>query len=129
MGIQKFGRRPMLKQPDMNYMDAPSTGTKLTFPGVYNLSSTAALKTWILQAPRKNQLGQTMIINCLRATTTLLARVNTSACSFYSSVGSTSVTRDAVRFNRADMSLTIMALTTAKVKAIASHASPNITTS
>ena len=115
MGIQKFGRRPMLKQPDMNFLDSPTTGVKLTFPGVYNLSSTAALKTWTLKAPGKTQLGQTMVINCLRATTSLLCRVNTSACSFYSSVGSTSIT--------------IMAMTTAKIKAIASHASPNITTS
>ena len=130
MGRNYLGKRPTYSGQPSYSVQSPTTGTKLDFTGdVYHLSSTSALKTWILQAPRANQIGQTIEIACVKATTSLLCRVLTSGCSFYSTVSSTATTKDAVRFNRADQNLTIRAISTSKVRIVASYLTPTITTS
>lgn len=129
MGFRYVGRGPMAKGMDKNPITAASTGTKFRAPGVYTIFSTATLKTYTLLPPGKNDIGSVVEIHCIKATTSLLARVCTTGASFYSTVSSTSVTKDTARFNRADQVLTARAMSTAKWHIISNLNSVNITTS
>lgn len=129
MGFNFQGKRPMQKGMDKNYITAASTGTKFRAPGVYTIFSTATLKTYTLLAPRVQDVGSVVEIHCIKATTSLLARVCTTGASFYSTVSSTSVTKDTARFNRADQVLIARAMSTAKWHVISNLNSVNITTS
>lgn len=127
MGRTYLGKRPVQMGQPASYTSTPSTGTKLTPAGdIYYLSSTAAAKTWILQAPGKIGIGKKLEIHCVKATTSLLCRVQTSACSFFSSVSSTATTTDVLRFNNARQSAVLLGYSSAKWRLSASHGSPTL---
>ncbi len=129
MGYNYEGRRPSQQGMERNYITAASTGTKFRAPGVYTIFSTASLKTYTLLAPRVNEVGAVVEIHCIKATTNLLARVCTTGASMYSTVSSTSVTKDTARFNRADQCLVLRAMSTAKWHIITNTNAVTITTS
>lgn len=134
MGFQKFGKRPPIMTPPRNYITAATTGTPMTAPGVYTVYSTASstgtgVKNYTLAAPRLNQIGELVEINCIQATTNKAPRVTLTAASLYSTVGSTSITKDTIRFGRADQSATLRAMSTTKWKLVVAVNSPTITTS
>ena len=129
MGNNYLGKRPVQKGMDKNYVTTASTGTKFRAPGVYTITSTATLKTYTLLPPRLQEVGGVVEIHCLKATTNLIARVCTTGASFYSTVSSTSVTKDTARFNRADQVLVARAMSTSKWHIISNLNTVNITTS
>lgn len=129
MGLNFLGRRGIFSGMPSNPITTPSTGTTLQAGGVYLLSSTVALKNWNLRAPQKNEVGMTVELHAVKCTTSLVTKVTLSNASLYSTVSSTSVTKDTIRMGRADMSATLRAISTAKWKAITLVNSPTITTS
>lgn len=134
MGFNKQGKRPVLMTLPRNYITVAATGTPMTAPGVYTIFSTAsstgaAIKNYTLAAPKASQVGQLIEINCIKATTVKAPRVTLTSASLYSTVSSTATTLDTIRFPRADQSVTLRAMSTAKWKVVFSQNSPTFTTS
>lgn len=125
MGFNYQGKRPGVGATRGTFAETPTTATTLKANGkTYYLASTAAAKTWVLSAPSK--VGMSLQIDCIKATTSLHCRVQTSACSFFTTVSSTATTKDTIRFNNAQQSITLVAYSTSKYRVSASHASPII---
>ena len=124
----------MQKGLDKNPIVTATTGTPMRAGKLYTVFSTvsstgALVKNYTLAAPRVNEIGETIVIHCLKATTSKAPRVTLTAASLYSTVGSTSITKDTIRFGRADQAVTLRAWSTTKWRLEQALNSPTITTS
>lgn len=136
MGFNYQGRRVMMKGLNKNFpVTVASTGTPMQAGGIYTIASTvsstgAGIKNYTLAAPSARQVGQDVEIHCIKATTVTAPRVSITSASLFSTVSSTAVTKDAIRFPRADQSIVLRAWSTAKWRVMSvSASSPTITTS
>lgn len=131
MGRNYLGKRPVQKGMDKNYITTnPSTTVALSpSAGVYLLQSTSALKNWNVRAPLASEVGQIVEFHAIKCTTSLLVKLTLVNASLYSTVGSTSIAKDTIRMNRADQSIALRAISTAKYKIAYANQSPTITTS
>lgn len=134
MGLNYQGRRPMFKALDKSVINTASTGTPMRAGKVYTIFSTASstgtgIKNYTLAAPLPIEVGMEVEIHCIKATTVRAPRVTLTAASLYSTVSSTAVTKDTIRFPRADQTVLLRAFSTAKWRLVDATNSPTITTS
>lgn len=134
MGFNFLGRRPTAQGKEKNYFVTASTATPMQAPGLYTVFSTvsstgASPKNYTLAAPKINQVGGRVEIHCIKSSTIKAPRVTLTAASLYSTVSSTSVTKDTIRFGRADQSVELIAISTSKWRLANAVNSPTITTS
>ena len=135
MGFNYQGRRPMQKGLTKSYgVNVATTGTPMVAGNIYTIFSTAsstgaAIKNYTLAAPKANQIGLEVEIHCIKSSTIKAPRVTLTAASLYSTVSSTGVTKDTIRFGRADQSVILRAFSTTKWRLTHAVNSPTITTS
>lgn len=134
MGIRYEGKRPVQTGLTKNYsVAAASTGTPMVAGNIYSVASTvsstgATPKNYTLAAPTAKQVGLQVEIHCVQATTIKAPRVTLTSASLYSTVSSTGVTKDTLRFPRADASCILRAWSTSKWRMIA-NTNVTVTTS
>ena len=134
MGFSFQGRRPMFTGKDKNPIVAASTAVPMRVGSIYTVFSTVSStgtgpKNYTLAAPRANEIGAQLEIHCIKSSTIKAPRVTFTNCSLYSTVSSTSITKDTIRFGRADQSVVLTAWSTAKYRLAMATNSPTITTS
>lgn len=133
MGYE-WHKRGLFSLLGKNPITVATTGTPMKAPGVYTIFSTvsstgAAIKNYTLAAPLPGYIGATVEIHCIKSSTNKAPRVTFTNCSLYSTVSSTSITKDTIRFGRADQVVILRAMSTAKYQLISAVNSPTITTS
>ena len=134
MGFNFLGRRPTQQGKEKNYWVTASTATPMQAPGLYTVFSTVSstgtgIKNYTLAAPKVNQVGARVEIHCIKSSTIKAPRVTLTNASLYSTVSSTSVTKDTIRFGRADQSVELIAISTSKWRLANAVNTPTITTS
>lgn len=108
--------------------NASTAGTVLKWQGVQTVYSTSAGKVHTLRAPKK--IGDQVTVFCKKATTTNTAMVVLpTGWAFQRTSNSTGATFRKATFNRGDQSLTLVALTTARVGFVANVNTVTIGTS
>lgn len=134
MSVRWEGKRPVQSGLIKNYSaGVATTGTPMVVGNIYTIASTvsstgATPKNYTLAAPTSKQVGLQVEIHCVQATTIKAPRVTLTSCSLYSTVSSTGVTKDTLRFPRADASCVLRAWSTSKWRMI-TNTNVTVTTS
>lgn len=135
MSYNWLGRRPTFTGGlNKTIINTATTGTPMRAGKLYTIFSTASstgtgIKNYTLAAPLASEVGLEIEIHCVKATTSKAPRVTLTSASLYSTVSSTAVTKDTIRFGRADQSVILRAFSTAKWRLVSAVNSPTITTS